>query len=882
MTKKILSLLLVFVITMGCLAFNFTVSADSEVYGDEAIAHLKNLGILSQDIDGDAPITRAEFANAMYQMVGKSVIYNTNYVFGDVGASHPYKDAINFCAQNGYMLGSYGMFRPDDGITFIEGMTVVARVLNYTEYAKNIGDYSLGYYTTAKNIGLLTNTGITSTNDTMLVKNAAAMIYNALRCKANKLAQINTLWHEYVNSDKIFAYETLGLNFAKGVMTSNGDCDITDNGDAGKHTVVVDGKLYSSRKLDNSFKFYLGQEVSLFYDDDLNIISIVPTGISNVLNLTRADFMSKSGNTFKYYENDIVRKVSVSSTATYLKNGEVVMDFKATGFEDAEYADITLIDSNDDDEYEYVLVNVYTTFVVNSVSSDNVLSSVNNTYTVDLSDDNGKRVYVFDASGNEKSASNIKNEYIVSVIEGKDFIYVVYANTKITGSVGNKEDDWVTIDDLEVYVPNGIDGYLDDVRSGDKITAYFDFQDRIVYVVTGVMTGDGGPHGYLVDSKMELGIDKVIKLKIFTSAGNMEVIEVADKFEVNDVKYKKSEITNDSMFRTEGDVNRAMILYTLTPDGKIKSVTYPKTSLGYDEDGFIQSYTGETGQVISNGTITYASKKADGTYFSGKAFLDSATEIFVVPDDIEDEDSFAIISLSQVATTVNMTWDILHYSKYNGFADIAVLYGDYAKTGYDSALSVVISVGKIIDEKGDEVVALKVFRDGSEVTLKAPEGFNLSEYKYDANGGKTAGTVSVNNLKAGDLVRLGTDKDKNIRKGERVFEYGASDRKFKGSANAGAYATHSLFLTSGYVAYNDKKLLRVAETKPEAHTVTSDIYSMVGFLYSSARIVVVEDSARGVNVKTGSVSDVLIGDYIVYQARSGVGKYLIIYKDIEN
>ena len=41
----------------------------------------------------------------------------------------------------------------------------------------------------------------------------------------------------------------------------------------------------------------------------------------------------------------------------------------------------------------------------------------------------------------------------------------------------------------------------------------------------------------------------------------------------------------------------------------------------------------------------------------------------------------------------------------------------------------------------------------------------------------------------------------------------------------------------------------------------------------------VEKTARGVDVTTGTMADFEIGDYVVYQLRSGVAQYIVVFKD---
>ena len=881
MAKRILSLLLIFTLALSCLLCTFAVSADSEQYGNEALIHMRNLGILSANCIADEMMTRGEFAQAVYKIVGNGVTVGQLYSFSDLSTADPYYDAIQFCVQSGYMYGDGGLFRSGDPITYIEGMTVMARVLNYTEYAKNNGDYTLGYYTTAKNIGLLNNTGITSSNDSMYVKNAAAMLYNALRISINKLSSISSIYYTYNPSDIIFAYDALGLNYAAGVMTSNGYADVSGRENPGKYAVIIDNKEYSSRLLDDSFRFYIGQNVSIFYDDDANIVSLAPTGKSNVVNINRADFSGKSGSTIEYYQNDRLTKAAVSPTSAYLRNGESVIDFSATGFSDSEYADMTLIDHDGDSIYDYILVNVYNTFVVHSVGSDSVMTSVDGLQSVDLSDETGKEVYIYNSAGERKSVEDIKEDYVVSVIDGRDFVYIVFVNTNLSGILNSMDEYSVTVDGLVTEIPNGTTKQFSDVSTGEAVTVYIDFAGRVVFVTKGVSGSDGQPHGFLIGAEVKDNLQKSISAKIFTNYGEIKVYQFADSFKMDDIKCTANKLSAlpGAFYNSDGSFRNTIVMYTLNSDGKINSITFPKTSLNYDEDGFIQTCSKEPAVILSNGTLSYTSVKPDGTYFAGKEFINTKTEVFAVPSDLNDEDSYAIITKANISLTSNLTWDVFHYSKYNSFADVAVIYGDYVRNAFDTPMSVVLSVGTALDEDGNEVISVKHFCQNVVTVLTAKKDLTLSEYVYDDAGNKKASTVSVEALKPGDAVRLVTDKDRVIRGGERIYEYNASAYPFKGSSLAGKYATHSLYVTSGYVALNDKTLMRLVDNKADALTVSSDIFGYTGFIYSSAKIILVEDTSKGVSVKVGTSADLHIGDYVVYQSRAGTGAHLIIYRD---
>lgn len=881
MTKRIISFILIFVMTFSCLCFTTTASADSEVYGKEALQHIKNLGILPTDTDGDDIISRAQFAMAVYSVAGDEVVIPFERLYYDVEETDICRDAVMYCSENGYMVGSDGWFRPDDSVTYIEAMTVIARVLNYTDYAKNHGDYTLGYYTTAKNIGLLNNTGIVSSDSPLTAENCAVMLYNAMRIGMNKLSSISPIYYTYQTSNKIFAYEKLGLNYAKGIMQSNGYVDVTGKENNGEKSVVIDNARYSAKLLDESYRFLVGQEVSVFYDDDLNIVSIASTGVSNTVTVKKEYFSNKTGNTFNYTENDTSRKLVVSDKAIYFKNGKVVMGYNATGFANAEYADISFVDGDGDEVYDSVFVNIYTTYVVSNVFSDGVLYSVGNTYKTDLSEDVEKDIYVYNSSGELKTAGDIKKGYVVSVIENDKFIYVIYSNSVMTGELQEKDDYTAVLDGFAIDIPNGASKLFKDIPMGSSATIYLDFAGRGVYATKTVDTSSDEMLGYIVQGLFKDGFDKKIKIKIYSSTGILADYYVDSLFTVDGTKYRMNALTSvPDVFYNNGEFKKSVVYYKLNGENEITSITFPKTSLGESEDGLIQTASLQSAYKISNGSLTNTKALANGTYFSGKEFINDSTVIFVIPSDIEDEDKFAVITNDDVPVSTTYDWDLLHFSKYNGFVDVAVIHSDYAAISYDTLLSVVISTSGKLDNDGNERLAVKYYVDGEELVAMENADFTIKEYVIDEDGTKTAATIPLSALRPGDAVRLTVGDNGLIRQGERVYEYSKGYNGFKGSTKAGAYATHSMYMTSGFVAFNDNTLIRIADTKAGCVVSTGDIFNLTGAICSSAKIMIVEETSRGVSASMGTMADIAIGDRIVYQSRSGVVKYIIVFKDM--
>lgn len=847
MKKSVLILVLVFSIMLGLPCAG--VYADGYKYSDEAMTHLVSLGIIDSEIKEDDYMTRGEFAQVIHNLIGDAEPVAGTYIFADLPLDHKHYEAIQRCVQRGYMGGFEGLIRPDDYVTYIEAMTVMARVLNYADYAKHNGDYTRGYYTTAKMLGLLNNTSITSSDQPMTNANAAAMIYNAMQCNINRLSQINPFYYEYASVDKTLSYDMLSLNHIKGIMNSNGYMDITGNNLYGKNLVVIDNYRFSAKNSDISFRNLIGQEVSVYYDDDYNIVSIAPTPKNTVLTVTRYDFVSLSNNVFKYVDNDVERKISVDKNVACFLNGMPVLDFDATGFSNAHFADVRLVDNNEDMIVDAIFVSVYKTFVVHSVDSEGVVSSYNNADSVDLSEENGKEIIIYNASGNIVLPDAITPNSVVSVIESDDFIYVKFVNSLVEGVVDEIDDYSVTINKLQIDVPNGTKPYFDDIKPDNYVTAFFDFDNRIVYVEKNVNLSSDIQYGFVVDCNLKDGLDKTLRVKIFTKEGKMETLKVRNKFKING--YSKTVNKLDSapeQFFEKGEVKHSVILYKLSPEGEITEITFAASFLGEEEDGFIQTASRLKKSIVASG-------------YDSQVFVNGSTTFFCVPSsDFSNEEDYEIMLRSEIPTTAQHTVDAYHFSKNNGYADVVVMYGKSSPINYNTKLSVITKISEGLDNNGEKVLKVSHFVDSSVVSGVAKKADIITKVK---------------DYKPGDSVRIST-LDGEIVACEKIYDY--DDKKFTKSSKGGEEPTSSLYNKEGYVAFTDSTLLRINTEKTKI--TTSDILKLDGFVFSSAKILVVENSQRGVDVKKVNAYDVKVGDHIVIQARSGTLKYVIIYKDL--
>ena len=144
--KKFLALVLAMMMTLSLMV---TVNAksfddvDSTSTYAEAIAVLKGLGVVKGDenskFNPKDPITRAEVAAMIYRLVTADVtdsnvkLYeNSGYFFSDVFSGKWYNGYVNYCANNGLVLGvGNNRFEPSSNVTGYQALVMILRAMGY-------------------------------------------------------------------------------------------------------------------------------------------------------------------------------------------------------------------------------------------------------------------------------------------------------------------------------------------------------------------------------------------------------------------------------------------------------------------------------------------------------------------------------------------------------------------------------------------------------------------------------------------------------------------------------------------------------------------------------------------------------------------------------
>lgn len=187
--KKAISLFicLTIIISMSGLT---SVSALSDVPAalEEPINVLQMLDVISGFPDGtfqpDTPLTRAQFCKMAVMLLGKEAelpLYENYTIFMDVKASHWAVGEVNLATRSLKLLVGFpdGTFRPDTPITYAQAVTILVRVLGYTDADVGLS-WPSGYLNKAAAIGLTSNLPKMDANSTITRGSGAVLFYNTL------------------------------------------------------------------------------------------------------------------------------------------------------------------------------------------------------------------------------------------------------------------------------------------------------------------------------------------------------------------------------------------------------------------------------------------------------------------------------------------------------------------------------------------------------------------------------------------------------------------------------------------------------------------------------------------------------------------------------
>lgn len=237
----------------------------------EAAEFLRLLGVVDGTGENaftpDRVLTRAEFCKMAVELMGngdKVAAQMNRTVFLDVPSTHWARGYINVATQAsaegesttpGIIRGdATGRFHPDDYITCAETVTILMRVLGYSDSTVGFGaNWYDGYMNTAASVGLTDGLSLQPT-DTMTRGETARLLYNLYftEKKDSKDTYLVSKGGKEVEGGVVLDVDATAQDGTKGSFKTTADTYKTDRtfdptleGQEGKVILDADGKLLS-------------------------------------------------------------------------------------------------------------------------------------------------------------------------------------------------------------------------------------------------------------------------------------------------------------------------------------------------------------------------------------------------------------------------------------------------------------------------------------------------------------------------------------------------------------------------------------------------------------------------------------------------------------
>lgn len=770
--KRVISLTVAFIMTaMIAIPSVFADTLPSDVVGtkyEESVELLNALNIMIGDDTGEFrledPIKRSEVAKIATAIAGLTDVAEstkTQANFPDVSASHWANGYINVAQAQNFVIGDdTGKFRPDDNISYAEAVTIMMRVLGYEPAAQSSGGFPTGYLVTAGSAGLFKG-GISAPTNSLASRGIVAQLaYNALTINLMEKTGYG-VYENYEVVDKTLLYNKLNVEKLTGQVVATGETTLTGVSSLKDDQVQIklekETKTYTTshdatRHIARNVVFYVQENG----DGDEEIILISNNKNNNEEIEIRADHIDKITSTSVSYWKD--KETDKTTTTVKVKENPIVfyngvaVELDITELAELDSGKITLLDTTNDEVFDYVFVTEYRNIIVDEVSlTGNRITDKFNLLTLTLDPEDTDLTFGIYKDGNKIGIDQIKEWDVLSVaandhtISDATVIKVYVSNEKTTGKIAEIEDGMYRIGDkLYEVASNYTEANQPELKLGDEGTFYLDIEGKIAAVDT--QTKAGSNYAYLVKAATEGSIDTTVKFELFTKEGETKVINGAVKLKVNST----SNLKGDAVVNAIKDANKGEIAQLITYDTNSNGeISYINTASVNESAGTALKNTFSLDYVSKEAKYNASSKKLGG--FN----VNSSTLVFEIPADADDSEEYSIRKIDMFVD--KSTYDIEIYDLTEDLtASVVIVKNSTGVVNADSSIAIVNRIAETENEDGNTVHKLYALQDGKEIKINAKDTDTLKK-----NGGI---------LQTGDIIQYQTNSKGEIDKITVLFD----------------------------------------------------------------------------------------------------------------
>ncbi len=706
--KKILTLFLSAVLILSCLTVP-AFSAESEYASAEEMEILRALGIVSDDVQNGAHITRGEAAKYFCRMLNIEIADPTGFesVFYDVTSETPYYKYISTICRAGFMQGDgNGRFRPNAPISTMEATRVLTSLIGYKGYiaVSNI-ETIIGKTDVLEGVSIVSE---------LEYGQFFKMIYNILHAPACRETGYGTTISFEISNDYLGMEYLFKVAKARGIVEEIKSTSLTDGGSRMHDgNIAISGNVYGYT--DDAEKF-LGYSVDYYYRTDVDshdIVYIAYSDKNKIFELNYDEIIRYSNFEYEYEYKNSSKTVKISPETDVLFNGVACM---APSDEDMvpKFGKVKFVSNDGDNTYDVVVIDSYEFMVVDTINkTKEIIKDKESDFVLDYHD------------ADEIIVTNNGNEYSIDRIYTGNLLKIKRSKAesgcyKIVIDV-NKEDRTVAITGVsqdEINASGEKFPIWDNIDETSKETLKIG-KTATIYIADGMIVraieeSSSQSYGYLLAiSEPELFGD-ILKFRIILPDLSEMIVEKNKKIKIDGVVMTDvSEIENALLAGAANSVAGSAdlplaqpIKYTLSKDGILTSIDTLYFN-GEAEDA-------ETSlRRVTDGTKFRYRSYNNSMYLDVNTFIATTSTFMGVP--VADRgEAFNYRKTAPSSESKDIAMDICSVDADSKTAEIVFYYNEIDTIADDYGMHIVAGKSTELNAEGEVVDVLKLYNGGSE------------------------------------------------------------------------------------------------------------------------------------------------------------------------
>lgn len=679
--KKLLSFCLVLCLCITALPVLPAASAEEgeSYYTDVLLA----LGIYDTEDQMDlynAEISREELASLISVFYGVSEQSSLSATPFDDVPEYWASGHIMAMVENGLMNGyDDGLFRPGRFVTGSEVLKVLVKMVGYDVLAESKGGYPNGYFSVADKLGILKGVNVSDWSAVLTRKDFTCLLYNAIHVDILEQTVVGAKNEYDSQKGKNLLSERLDIYEAEGNLAGVFGTTVDFGTVPGKNRVRIDSTVYACNF--NAYP-YLGMNVEGYYkkallDDIGEVLYLEADDVNqNVISVDSDSIASLTDKELTYEENDRTKRAAIPNDVVVVFNGKR-NTYQTVSSLKPKQGEVKLIDADRDGNYEYLIINSFMTYFVDTVSE------VEGKYT--FTDKTGKLPLIIDTVSDDVFATVIDKDRVVELreiaerdvltvmadsidldkMQAKDdsTVFTIYRlNSRFAGRLTSIATDEVYIDDAPYELAADYNAKKYPLTVGNEYTFYLDYAGRVCAAEMGATSER---YGILQAYDLSGSLSQTCRLRIYDQDGKFVTYDCTKQVSLDGTR--QNDLTKVITYLKSASVTFAdqtgianvpengiwqLVKYTVGADGNLSKI-----------DTVLPDADGSSEALTYNGSVSAAASSTwqDATMVIKQAKLESesmvkvfgmetTTVIFQVGTDKEDTEKYGILPVGRLQT----------------------------------------------------------------------------------------------------------------------------------------------------------------------------------------------------------------------------------------